>query len=73
MLKSANCIGVIKQPFEAKPIKITFRKGGTLGVAEYSYLLFEKPLTDSLKGVWEKKEGFRVYNDSVVFEYGYPL
>lgn len=72
-LKAANCIGVYKQPFKGKPVKITYREGGTLGIAEYSYLLFEKPLTDSLKVIWEAKEGYRVVNDSTVFEFGYPL
>ena len=72
-LKSANCIRIYKQPFSGKPVQITFRKGGHLGVAEYSYHLFSEPLTDSLKRVWENKEGFRVYNENVLFEYGYPL
>lgn len=72
-MKKSDCIGIFKQPFAGKPIKVTYREGGILGVAEYSYLLFDKPLTDSSKNVWEDKVGFRVYNDSVVFEYGYPL
>ncbi len=72
-LKSANCIGIFKQPYENIPVNITFRYGEPWGVAKFSYYVFPKPLNDSLIKVWNKKEGFVRQNDSLYFEYGYPL
>ena len=72
-LKAANCIGIFKQPYGKSPVQISFREGGTYGLAKYSYYLFSEPLNDSLIKKWNKKEGFVMQNDTVFFEYGYPL
>ena len=72
-LKKANCIGLLKQPFKNKPIKIDFRYGEGLLAPKFSYLVFSEPLSDSLKNEWENKGGRKVYSDKVIFEYLYPL
>ena len=59
---------VFKQPYKGKPIKVIFREGK---IAEYSYLFFNKPITDNIRTKWENTDSFKVYNDSIVFEYDY--
>lgn len=72
-LKESNCTGVYKKPYNGSSIEITYKYGGYLDVAVYSYHLFDGAITDSLRSHFKNKEGFEIFNDSVVFEYVYPL
>ena len=72
-LIAANCIGIFKQPYSDEPVDITFRYGGSSGVAMYSYYLFGNPFYDNVVKKYARKEGVVQLNDSTLFEAGYPL
>lgn len=62
-LDKANCISVTN----GEPTNVGFRR---TGMGMYFYDLFDKPLGDSLKNIYNDSCQYRLYNDTVVLEYG---
>jgi hypothetical protein len=62
-LDNANCISVES----GEPCKIGFQRSG---MGKYFYDLFNKPIPDSLKSMYNDSCTYILYNDSVVLEYG---
>lgn len=62
-LDKANCISVTN----GNPTNIGFRRSD---MGMYFYNLFDKPLNDSLKKVYNDSCTYRLYNDTVALEYG---
>lgn len=62
-LDNANCISVTN----GNPANIGFRRSG---MGMYFYNLFENPLSDSLKKVYNDSCTFRLYYDTLALEYG---
>lgn len=62
-LDNANCISVTN----GNPTNIGFKRSG---MGKYFYNLFDRPLNDSLKKIYNDSCTYRLYNDTVVLEYG---
>lgn len=62
-LDSANCISVES----GTPCKIGFQRRD---LGKYYYLVFHKPMSDSLKTFYKTYCAYSPYNDKVVFEWG---
>ena len=62
-LDNANCISVTN----GNPTNIGFRRSG---MGMYFYNLFDRPLSDSLKKVYNDSCTYRLYNDTLALEYG---
>ena len=62
-LDQANCISVTN----GDPTNIGFRRSG---MGMYFYDVFNSPLSDSLKQVYNDSCKYRLVNDTVVLEYG---
>lgn len=62
-LDNANCISVES----GEPCKIGFQRSG---MGKYFYILFDKPIADSLKSNYNDSCTYILYNDKVVLEYG---
>lgn len=61
-LDSANCISVTN----GNPLNVGFRR---IRMGMYFYNLFDKPLNDSLKKVYNDSCTYRFYNDTLVLEF----
>ena len=62
-LDDADCISIES----GEPIKIGFQRRS---LGKYYYLVFGKPLSDSLKTFYNRYCAYSLYNDKVVFEWG---
>ncbi|RFM27778.1 hypothetical protein [Deminuibacter soli] len=62
-LDNANCISVTN----GEPANVGFRRSG---MGMYFYNLFNAPLNDSLKKTYNDSCRYRLYNDTMAFEYG---
>lgn len=62
-LDSAKCISIES----GTPSKIGFQRRD---LGKYYYLIFDKPMSDSLKMVYKAGCAYNPYNDKVVFEWG---
>jgi len=62
-LDNANCISVAS----GEPCEIGFQRSG---MGKYFYILFDKPIADSMKNKYNDSCTYILYNDSVVLEYG---
>lgn len=62
-LDKANCIEIEN----GEPTTIGWQRSG---MGMYSYVLFEKPIADSLKKQYNDSCTYILYNDRLVLEYG---
>jgi hypothetical protein len=62
-LDKANCISITN----GNPANIGFRRSG---MGMYFYNVFDQPLTDSLKKVYNDSCTYRLLNDTIALEYG---
>jgi hypothetical protein len=62
-LDKANCISVES----GEPCKIGFQRRN---MGKYYYLVFDKPMSDSLKTFYKTYCAYKPFNDKVVFEWG---
>jgi len=62
-LDNANCI----QIQSGEPTQIGFKRSG---MGMYSFIVFEKPMTDSLKIIYQDTCSYIIANDRLILEYG---